>query len=272
MSVVPAPATHLAPGAPSQGESGLPVPPPTPALSLRNVDTQSIAQRSATLNTPTLPQKIVRVFRPLSAVCTPVTCTLAVALPIALIDPLKALFVDISDVGGPKFTGPDGRPPLAFLIDTGASSFPPLPPEPSPRALITDHDGYLWVIGSFIGGITIPLALILLGANFAQLKMPRPLSRLPIMAMVLTTAVKMVLLPVIGVFLVQAMTNSGFVDRREITLRFVLMFLSGTPTAVKCVALCACVDVDQETDFYGCAVSLLWLRCMLRMARSITLR
>ena len=75
------------------------------------------------------------------------------------------------------------------------------------------------MIGSFIGGITIPLALILLGANFAQLKMPRPLSRLPIMAMVLTTAVKMVLLPVIGVFLVQAMTNSGFVDRREITLR-----------------------------------------------------
>ena len=65
--------------------------------------------------------------------------------------------------------------------------------------------------------------------------MPRPLSRLPIMAMVLTTAVKMVLLPVIGIFLVQAMTNSGFVDRKEITLRFVLMFLSGTPTAVKCV-------------------------------------
>ena len=77
----------------------------------------------------------------------------------------------------------------------------------------------IWGAGSFIGGITIPLALILLGANFAQLKMPRPLSRLPIMAMVLTTAVKMVLLPVIGVFLVQAMTNSGFVDRREITLR-----------------------------------------------------
>ena len=142
-----------------------------------------------------------------------------------------------------------------------------------PRACVriaADNDGTY--IGSFIGGITIPLALILLGANFAQLKMPRPLSRLPIMAMVLTTAVKMVLLPVIGVFLVQAMTNSGFVDRREITLRFVLMFLSGTPTAVKYVALCACVGVDWEADRCGCAVSLLWLRCMPRMARSTTLR
>ncbi|RPD67398.1 auxin efflux carrier [Lentinus tigrinus ALCF2SS1-6] len=220
VSTVPTPATHLAASAPSNAQGVPPVPPPTPALSLRNVDTQSIAQRSATLNTPTLPQKIVRVFRPLAAVCTPVTCTLAVALPIALIDPLKALFIDISATGGPHFTGPDGRPPLAFLIDTG----------------------------SFIGGITIPLALILLGANFAQLKMPRPLSRLPIVAMILTTAVKMILLPVIGIFIVQAMTKSGFVDRKEITLRFVLMFLSGTPTAVNQLIVASLYAPDGQVN------------------------
>lgn len=86
-----------------------------------------------------------------------------------------------------------------------------------------------------MGGITIPLALVLLGASFAQLEMPRPLSRLPWAAMILTTAAKMALLPVIGVFLVQAMTNAGFVDRKALALRFVMMFLSGTPTAVKCV-------------------------------------
>ncbi|KAI0711029.1 auxin efflux carrier [Cerioporus squamosus] len=215
-----APATHLAPTSPSGTQGVPPVPPPTPALSLRNVDTQSIAQRSATLNIPTLPQKIVRVFRPLAAVFTPVTCTLMVALPIALIDPLKALFVDISSTGGPKFTGPDGRPPLAFLLDTAA----------------------------FMGGITIPLALILLGSNFAQLKMPRPLSRLPIAAMLLTTAAKMVVLPVIGVFIVQAMTSSGFVDRKAIALRFVMMFLSGTPTAVNQLIVASLYAPDGQVD------------------------
>ena len=95
------------------------VPPPTPAHSTRNFDTHSIAQRSETLNIPSLPQRIVRVFRPLGALVTPVTCALAVSLPIALVQPLKALFVDVSATGGPNFKGPDGRPPLAFLIDTG---------------------------------------------------------------------------------------------------------------------------------------------------------
>lgn len=84
-----------------------------------------------------------------------------------------------------------------------------------------------------MGGITVPLALILLGASFARIKMPSPLSRLPIMAMFLSTMAKMVMLPVIGVFLVQAMTKAGLVHKDEITLRFVMMFLSGTPTAVK---------------------------------------
>ena len=100
-----------------------PVPPPTPAHSIHDPDAQSIAQRSATLHMPTFPQKIVRVFRPLGALVTPVTIALAVALPIALIQPLKALFVDVSETGGPTFRGPDGKPPLAFVIDTGESSY-----------------------------------------------------------------------------------------------------------------------------------------------------
>ena len=81
----------------------------------------------------------------------------------------------------------------------------------------------------------MPLALILLGASFARIKLPRPLSRLPMKAMFLTTIAKMAVLPVIGVLLVQAMTKAGFVHKDEKALRFVMMFLSGTPTAVKCV-------------------------------------
>ncbi|KAI1790992.1 auxin efflux carrier [Ganoderma leucocontextum] len=203
-----------------------PVPPPTPAQSTRNFDTQSIGQRSETLNIPTLPQKIVRVFRPLGALVTPVTCTLAVSLPIALIQPLKALFVDVSATGGPSFKGPDGRPPLAFMIDTA----------------------------SFMGGITVPLALILLGASFARIKLPRPLSRLPMKAMFLTTMAKMALLPVIGILLVQAMTKAGFVRKDEKALRFVMMFLSGTPTAVNQLIVASLYSPDGNVDTLSVSV------------------
>ncbi len=108
--------------APAASSPVPPVPPPTPAQSVRNFNARSITSRSATLNPPTLRQTIVRLFRPLAAVVTPVTIALAISLPIALVNPLKALFVDISDVSSYSFKGPDGRPPLAFLIDTGASS------------------------------------------------------------------------------------------------------------------------------------------------------
>ena len=43
----------------------------------------------------------------------------------------------------------------------------------------------------FMGNIAVPLALVLLGASFARLQTPRPLSRLPLMAMFLTTITKM---------------------------------------------------------------------------------
>ncbi|KAI0751199.1 auxin efflux carrier [Daedaleopsis nitida] len=209
------PSIGIAPAGPSSTVP--PVPPPTPAQSIREFDTQST---TATLHTPTLPQKLVRVFRPLSALVTPVTITLAIALPIALVNPLKALFVDISDLGGPVFRGPDGRPPLAFLIDTA----------------------------QFMGGITIPLALVLLGASFARVQLPRPLSRLPIAAMVATTLAKMAVLPVVGVFLVQAMTAGGIVDPKAKVLRFVLIFLSGTPTAVNQLIVASLYSPDGNTD------------------------
>ena len=65
------------------------------------------------------PHIISRIFQPIFAVINPVTIALLIALPIALIQPLKALFVDVSSLGGPAWKGPDGRPPLAFMIDTG---------------------------------------------------------------------------------------------------------------------------------------------------------
>ena len=71
-----------------------------------------------------VPSIVVRTLSPLGAIVTPVTVTIAVALPIALIKPLKALFVDTSSMGGPNWKGPDGKPPLAFIMDTGENSAP----------------------------------------------------------------------------------------------------------------------------------------------------
>jgi hypothetical protein len=74
----------------------------------------------APVNPPTPPQpsSIVRFFRAISAIVTPITLTIAVALPIALVQPLKSLFVDTTSLGGPAWMGPDGKPPLAFILDT----------------------------------------------------------------------------------------------------------------------------------------------------------
>ncbi|KAI0691371.1 auxin efflux carrier [Cytidiella melzeri] len=165
---------------------------------------------------------ILRSIRPLKVIITPVTVSIAVSLPIALIDDLKALFVDISDVGGgpPRWKGPDGKPPLAFIIDTA----------------------------TFIGGIAVPLALILLGASFARLQIPRPLSRLPIAAMFAVAAAKEIILPVVGVFVVQAMVHRGLIPKEAKAERFVAVFLSGTPAAVNQLIVASLYAPEGKVD------------------------
>ena len=60
-----------------------------------------------------------RFLQTLSFVFAPLNLVIAVSLCISLVQPLKALFVDVSSDGGPSWKGPDGRPPLAFIMDTG---------------------------------------------------------------------------------------------------------------------------------------------------------
>jgi auxin efflux carrier family protein len=164
-----------------------------------------------------------RVLKPLKAAANSITITLVFSLIVAVVKDLKALFVDISDQGGPSWHGPDGRPPLSFVIDTGAWFSLSIPFS----CLIFS------ILASFIGGITVPLALILLGASFARLRIPRPLSRLPFAAMFSAAIVKMAIIPVAGIFIIQAMTKGGLMDRQSRAERFVAMFLSGTPASVK---------------------------------------
>jgi hypothetical protein len=186
---------------------------------VRDTEKSNDASAPSTASPPTPEQltsahfALVRmVLKPLRAAANSITITLVVALVIAVIPSLKALFVPLPPTSGSgptttRWAGPDGRPPLAFLIDTAA----------------------------FVGGICVPLALILLGASFARLRIPRPLSRLPFPAMLAAALGKMVVLPVIGVLVVEGMTKKGMMSRDARAERFVGMFLSGTPAAVKSV-------------------------------------
>lgn len=104
----PPPSAHSNQRSPAQShhESGLQTTPP------RSVLTQ-----------PRVPSRSRRVLAAIMVVVTPVSAIVALSLLIALVDPLKALFVTFD--GGPSWRGPDGKPPLAFVIDTG--TFPRLP-------------------------------------------------------------------------------------------------------------------------------------------------
>jgi len=85
---------------------------------------------------PEVPSRSRRVLAAMAVVVTPISATVAISLLIALVDPLKALFVSFE--GGPSWNGPDGKPPLAFVIDTGSFIPPPSFTELSDRPLATE--------------------------------------------------------------------------------------------------------------------------------------
>ncbi|KAI0079031.1 auxin efflux carrier [Panus rudis PR-1116 ss-1] len=190
------------------------------------ISTPAPPSRHRRLHIPPVTRR--RLLKPLHLFLTPVTVSLLVSLPISMVRPLKGLFVDESNAGGPTWKAPDGRPPLAFLLDTA----------------------------QFIGNIAIPLALILLGSSFARLHIPRPLSRLPIMAMLAVAFAKMVLLPVIGVFMTKGMVSGGLIQEDAKVQKFVTMFLSGSPAAINQLIVASLYSPHANVDTL--AVSILY--------------
>ena len=92
---------------------------------------QATASSQPDRESATLPPSIImlssssrckRFLQTLYPVFAPINVVIGVSLCIALVQPLKALFVDVSAEGGPSWKGPDGKPPLAFIIDTGSSA------------------------------------------------------------------------------------------------------------------------------------------------------
>ncbi|WRT69901.1 uncharacterized protein IL334_006892 [Kwoniella shivajii] len=146
-----------------------------------------------------------------------VTKAIVIAIPISTIQPLKSLFATTEGwTGGKMPNAPDGNPPLHFIIETA----------------------------SFLGAIAVPGALLLLGASFARLKMPKNWKELPIGAIIALTTSKMILVPVFGIFIIQALRDhTTLLPRADKTdslstfllLQYALMFILST--ALTAIAL-----------------------------------
>ena len=118
------------------------------------------------------------------------------AIVIALVDPLKALFLPPSSSFKPRFrpVAPDGQPPLAFVLDTA----------------------------SFVGASCVPIGLICLGSAISCLRMRsgEPFPRGAIASLALA---KMVVTPLIGIGITRWFAHAGFVDSDDKVLQFICM-------------------------------------------------
>ncbi|GAA5820326.1 hypothetical protein JCM11251_005576 [Rhodosporidiobolus azoricus] len=205
--IVIAPPANLPPATPD-----FPLLEPHPSHLTRTLSRRSASSPSSTDQPPPGPSERVllsiwALFRPL--VTSPPTVALLVALVISLVPTLRALFVLPEDSNASfQPTAPDGDPPLAILYDTA----------------------------DFIGGASIPIGLSVLGASMAKLKIPRPITLLPLSSVLAMAVIRLALVPIIGYFFVEQLVKSGMVARDNAVLRFVLTLLSCVPTATTQVA------------------------------------
>lgn len=189
----------------------------------RGVDAQAL-EAETTSGTSYHPRASVRVWRSVWSLLRPIltsppTMVLVSALIISLIPTLRALFV--APEPGTSFhpTAPDGKPPLAVLYDTA----------------------------TFVGGASVPTGLIVLGASIAKIKVPRPISRLPLSGIVGMAIVRMAIMPIVGFFFVKQLVNVGMVEANNRVLRF------GTYARARSHRL-------RRTDRFSCSHGTLQLR------------
>lgn len=145
----------------------------------------------------------------LRSLMNPPSLAIILSFIIAVIPPLKALFVP--GVPGTHIpSAPDGQPPLALIMKTAR----------------------------FISAASVPMGLITLGSALARLSIPRnQWSSLPLGAIGSLAVGRLVVMPVLGILICQQFTHIGLIDSSNNVLRFVCIFLSGLPTATTQVFL-----------------------------------
>ncbi|ELU40798.1 auxin efflux carrier transmembrane protein [Rhizoctonia solani AG-1 IA] len=158
----------------------------------------------------------------LKSLASPATSSMVVSFIVALVPQLKALF--IAPPAGSNIHihhAPDGLPPLNMIMDTA----------------------------TFIGNASVPLGLICLGSALARLQVPKPISRAPLGAITLFSILKMVVGPVFGVLVVEALTHhTSLIDPNDKVLRFVCIYFAGVPTATTQVYLTQIYSPDGSAS------------------------
>lgn len=165
---------------------------PAPSVKLaKGADHDDVQPKSSTSSREKRTKR-VRTF--LSSLVSPPSLAIIISFPVALVKPLKALFVPIEN--SPIPNAPDGQPPLAFIQDAA----------------------------TFIGAASVPLGLICLGSALARLNVPMNRWRtLPLGAIFSLAAAKLIITPILGVLICQGLTNVGVIDPSDKVLRFVCM-------------------------------------------------
>ena len=133
----------------------------------------------------------------LVSLSSPPSLSIIISFPIALITPLKGLFVELPN--SPIPNAPDGQPPLAFIMDTA----------------------------TFVGAASVPMGLVCLGSALARLKVPMNRASwkaMPVGAIGALALAKIAISPVLGVLICEGLTNVGVIDRNDKVLRFVCMY------------------------------------------------
>ncbi|WVQ80223.1 hypothetical protein IAT38_002328 [Cryptococcus sp. DSM 104549] len=176
----------------------------------------------------------VKVLRFLREFLSPLTISIVLGIICSVMQPIKALFVVVDGWSGGRVPyAPNGDPPLSFITDTV----------------------------TFLGGMTIPAGLILLGASFARLKVPAKWSDMPLAAISIMTAAKMIFVPVVGVFLVQGLRDSsgGLFPKADKMRTFVAILLAGTPASVNQLVITQLYNPEGTADSLSCFLALQYL-------------
>ncbi|KAN0136462.1 Auxin efflux carrier [Lactarius tabidus] len=165
------------------------------------------------------PQSHLKRF--LAELLKPIPIVIVFAVVIALVNPLKALFLPPSANFQPRFrpVAPDGQPPLAFLLDTA----------------------------TFVGAASVPIGLVCVGSALARLRLDTG-EAFPRGAIVSLALVRMVITPIVGVAVTRVFTHAGFVDREDKVLQFVCILFSCLPTATTQVYLTQVYSPTGSTE------------------------
>ncbi|KZW02679.1 auxin efflux carrier [Exidia glandulosa HHB12029] len=164
-------------------------------------------------------ERVAKIATVIQTLIAPITVAIIVGLIIAVIRPLKSLFVALPN--SPTPPAPDGQPALAFIMDTT----------------------------TFLGGGAIPLGLICLGSALASINVPRnEWHILPFGAISSLLVGKLFVMPVLGFLLVDAFVRIGFIPADDKVLRFVCLFMSCVPTSTTQVFLTQMYSPDGRAD------------------------